>query len=89
MVAGDFTDAFAADLKSIMQKEISKFGKMIASGSVPLTEKTITEEIAKEAIVVGKDLAAAFRKDLNKAIQKEIKRLTRRWMQDSRGATNH
>ena len=82
LVASDFMDAFKADLKTEMQKEIQKFGKLIVSGSVPLNEKVITEEIEKEAMIVGKDLAAAFRRDLNNAIEKEVMRLTRRLLHD-------
>ena len=84
LVACDFMDAFTADLKTEMQKEIRKFGKLIVSGSVPLNEKVITEEIEKEAMIVGKDLATAFRKDLNKAIEKEVMRLTRTVRHDTK-----
>ena len=82
LVASDFTDAFTADLRAEMQKEIKKFGKLIVSGSVPLNEKVIAEEIEKEALIVGKDLATAFRSDLDKAIEREVMRLTRTLLRD-------
>ena len=84
LVAGDFMDAFTADLKTEMQKEARKIGKLIVSGSVPLNEKVIIKEIEKEAMIVGKDLAAAFRKDLNQAIEKEVMRRTRMVLHDTK-----
>ena len=84
LVATDFMETFSADLKTEMQKEIQKFGKLFVSGSVPLNKKVITEELENEALVVGIDLATAFRKDLNHAIEKEVMSLTRRIMHDQK-----
>ena len=57
---------------------------MIVSGSVPLSRKVIMEELEKEALVVGMNLATAFQKDLNHAIEKEARRLTRRMLHDQK-----
>ena len=84
LVAADFMEEFSANLNHEMQKEIQKFGKLIVSGSVPLSRKVIMEELEKEALVVGMDLATAFRKDMNHAIEKEARRLTRRMLHDQK-----
>ena len=77
-------EEFSANLNYKMQKEIQKLGKLNVSGSVPLNREVIMEELDKEALVVGMDFATIFQKDLNHAIEKEIRRLTRRMLHDQK-----
>ena len=71
-------DAFGADMKKEMEKEIKKLSKRLADGNLPRTETELKEELVEESKTVEKDLIAAFHKDLNLAMEKEIRRIGKR-----------
>ena len=71
-------DAFSADMKKELDMEIKKLSKRLADGNMPRTEMELKEQLMEESKTVEKDLIAAFRKDLNSAMEKEIKRVGKR-----------
>ena len=71
-------DAFAADMKKELDKEIQKLSKRLAEGNLPRTEKELNEQLMEESKTVEKDLMAAFHRDLNLAMEKEIQRIGKR-----------
>ena len=71
-------DAFAADMKKELDMEIQKLSKSLADGNLPRTEMELKEQLMVESKTVEKDLIAAFRKDLNLAMEKEIRRIGKR-----------
>ena len=71
-------DAFAADMKKELDMEIQKLSKRLADGNLPRTEMELKEQLQEESKSVEKDLMAAFHKDLNLAMEKEIRRIGKR-----------
>ena len=71
-------DAFGADMKKELDMEIEKLFKRLADGNIPRTEMELKEELTEESKTVEKDLIAAFHKDLNLAMEKEIRRIGKR-----------
>lgn len=78
MVGNDFMDAFGADMKKELNQEIEKLSKRLADGNIPRTEMELKEQLMEESKTVEKDLIAAFHKDLNLAMEKEIRRIGKR-----------
>ena len=71
-------DAFGADMKKELDMEIQKLSKRLADGNLPRTEMELKEQLVEESKTVEKDLVAAFHKDLNLAMEKEIGRIGKR-----------
>ena len=71
-------DAFGADMKKELDMEIKKLSKRLADGNLPRTELELKEQLVEESKSVEKDLVAAFHKDLNLAMEKEIRRIGKR-----------
>ena len=71
-------DAFAADMKKELDKEIEKLFKRLADGNHPRSEMELKEQLIEESKTVEKDLIAAFHKDLNLAMEKEMRRIGKR-----------
>ena len=71
-------DAFAADMKKELDMEIQKLSQRLADGNLPRTEMELKEQLLEESKSVEKDLMAAFHKDLNLAMEKEIRRIGKR-----------
>ena len=71
-------NAFTADMKKELDMEIEKLFKRLEDGNIPKNEMELKEELTEESKTVEKDLIAAFHKDLNLAMEKEIKRIGKR-----------
>ena len=78
LTSNDFMEAFSADMKKELDKEIKKLSNKLLHGDVPKNEKELSEELKGETKKVEADLMAAFHKDLNLAMEKEISRISKR-----------
>ena len=78
LTTNDFMEAFSADMKKELDKEVKKLSKKLLDGDVPNNEKELTEELRAETKNVETDMIAAFHKDLNLAMEKEISRISKR-----------
>jgi len=74
----DFMEAFQKDLTKEMEKELKKCGYLVISGNIPSTENEMIKELKQEAFVVEGDVATAFKKDINIALEKEFLRIKKR-----------
>ena len=79
-VGTDFMDAFKTDLKKEVEKEIKKCGNLVLSGSFPSSQDQLEQEIKHETGIIEADLVKAFHKDINVALEKEIERMTKRFL---------